>query len=159
MKSEEKQNKLDAITVGESKWAEEARWRIANEAWLDKSAEIALKVLRALRASAMTQTMLAKKLNVSPQQISKIVKGSENLTLETICRLESVLNVELVTVDGYYSTVKMTSTNKIEKPFRPVDSYYAFIDIKLAGTKQKAIVCKNSYESLHETETELASVA
>jgi transcriptional regulator with XRE-family HTH domain len=50
----------------------------------------------ALREKGMTQKDLAEKLNVSPQQVSKIVKGKENLTLETISKLEYVLGVELI---------------------------------------------------------------
>jgi ribosome-binding protein aMBF1 (putative translation factor) len=35
-------------------------------------------------------------MKVSPQQINKIVKGQENLTLETISKLEIALNIQLI---------------------------------------------------------------
>ena len=35
-------------------------------------------------------------MNVSPQQISKIVKGQENLTLETISNLEIALGIQIM---------------------------------------------------------------
>ncbi len=35
-------------------------------------------------------------MNVSPQQISKIVKGQENLTLETISNLEIALGIQII---------------------------------------------------------------
>jgi len=35
-------------------------------------------------------------MNCSPQYISKLLKGSENLTLETIAKLEEVLELDLV---------------------------------------------------------------
>jgi transcriptional regulator with XRE-family HTH domain len=35
---------------------------------------------------------------VSAQYINKIVKGKENLTLDTICKLEQALEIELITV-------------------------------------------------------------
>lgn len=41
---------------------------------------------------------LAKELGISPQLVSKYVKGEENFKLETICKLENVLGVELITV-------------------------------------------------------------
>jgi transcriptional regulator with XRE-family HTH domain len=37
-------------------------------------------------------------LGVSPQQVNKILKGSENLTLDTIEKIELVLGIELITV-------------------------------------------------------------
>ncbi len=97
MKTESIKDKLNKLAVGApSKWLEKAEWSEANEAWLNKSADIALKVLRALREKGMTQKDLAEKLDVSPQQVSKIVKGKENLTLETISRLEDVLGTKLI---------------------------------------------------------------
>lgn len=97
MKTESIKDKLNTVAAGESsKWLEKAEWNEANESWLNKSADIAFKVLRALREKGMTQKDLAGKLNVSPQQVSKIVKGKENLTLETISKLECVLGVELI---------------------------------------------------------------
>jgi transcriptional regulator with XRE-family HTH domain len=38
-------------------------------------------------------------MQVSPQQISKIVKGQENLTLETIANLEIALGIKIIDVD------------------------------------------------------------
>jgi len=35
-------------------------------------------------------------MNVSPQQINKIVKGQENLTLETITNLEIALGIQII---------------------------------------------------------------
>jgi transcriptional regulator with XRE-family HTH domain len=41
-------------------------------------------------------------MGVSPQYINKIAKGTENLTLETISRLENVLNVQLIELTNNY---------------------------------------------------------
>jgi transcriptional regulator with XRE-family HTH domain len=46
----------------------------------------------------MSQKELAERIGVSPQQVSKIVKGNENLTLETISKLEAALGVPLIEV-------------------------------------------------------------
>ncbi|PUZ26978.1 Helix-turn-helix [Chitinophaga costaii] len=89
--------KLADISAGEvSNWPEQVRARRENRAWLKKSAIIALKVLEALKAQGLTQKDLAGRLGVSPQQVSKIVKGHENLTLETITRLEQELGIQLL---------------------------------------------------------------
>jgi ribosome-binding protein aMBF1 (putative translation factor) len=77
-------------------WLEDAKYRRENRAWSKKATIIALKVLNALKAQGLTQKDLAERMQVSPQQISKIVKGHENLTLETITNLESALGITIL---------------------------------------------------------------
>ncbi len=95
-------DKLNKIASGKSGWLEKAKKRQANKAWLKHSQKIAVKVLRTLRENKSNnegvskQTELASALGVSPQQINKIVKGKENLTLETISKLEQALNISLI---------------------------------------------------------------
>jgi len=87
-------------------WLEKAQWRRENRRWLRYSGFIALTVMRRLEELNMSQRELAEKMNCSPQYISKLLKGSENLTLDTISKLEECLNLDLVKsalshVDGY----------------------------------------------------------
>ena len=79
-------------------WRKQVEFRRTNKDWLKKSAKIAVKVLRSLREKKITQVQLAEILAVSPQHINKILKGRENLTLETIGKLEAALGIELVTI-------------------------------------------------------------
>jgi ribosome-binding protein aMBF1 (putative translation factor) len=79
-----------------SDWKAKAQHRRENREWLKKSATIAIKVLDALKAQNLTQKNLAERMNISPQQISKIVKGQENLTLETISNLEIALGIKII---------------------------------------------------------------
>lgn len=79
-------------------WREDVAYRKANKGWLKKSAQIAIKINRALRDKKMSQKDLADKLNVSAQQVNKILKGRENLTLETISKLEGALDLELISI-------------------------------------------------------------
>jgi transcriptional regulator with XRE-family HTH domain len=44
----------------------------------------------------MKQCKLAELMQVSPQQISKIVSGSENLTIETQIKLQNILNIPIL---------------------------------------------------------------
>jgi transcriptional regulator with XRE-family HTH domain len=74
--------------------------RIKNRARLRESQDIALKVLNKLDALGWSQRKLAEKLNVSPQQVSKILKGKENLTLETQVKLQQVLDIPILA--SYY---------------------------------------------------------
>jgi len=92
-------HKLDELTSKKSSgWLEKANWRKENASWLDISFKIALKILRTLRERGMTQKDLAEKMGVSPQYINKILKGSENLSLETISAFGKVLSIDLFSV-------------------------------------------------------------
>ena len=77
-------------------WREKAEWRRANRRWLKYSGHIAITVMNRLEELGMSQKELAQKMNCSPQYISKLLKGSENLTLETISKLEEFLDLDLV---------------------------------------------------------------
>lgn len=97
--------KLDKVVVAESSvWMEDAVQFEKNKDWLDYSAEIALCVLDALHEKRMTQKALAASMGVSPQQVSKILKGTENLTLETISKLERALKIKIVSLHSYGKT-------------------------------------------------------
>ena len=63
--------------------------------WISRSRDIALKVNAALAAQKMTKQELASRLGVSPQYVSKLVRGGENLTLETLSKLEAALGISL----------------------------------------------------------------
>lgn len=87
-------------------WREKALWRRENRRWLRYSGHIALTVTHRLEELKMSQKELAEKMNCSPQYVSKLLKGSENLTLDTISKLEECLDLDLVKsafthVDGY----------------------------------------------------------
>jgi len=74
--------------------------RIKNRAMLRESQQIALKVLLKLDDLCWTQKDLAAAMGVRPQQISKIVSGKENLTLETQVKLQTILDIPLLA--SYY---------------------------------------------------------
>ena len=85
-----------------SKWIDDAKKRQTNKIWAKRSFQIAVRILREIRTqkplNGMTQKSLAEKMGVSPQYINKVVKGQENLTLETIAKIEDVLGVTLIEV-------------------------------------------------------------
>ena len=91
-----------------AQWRREkkAQWRRENRRWLRYSGFIALTVMHRLEELKMSQKELAEKMKCSPQYVSKLLKGSENLTLDTISKLEECLDLNLVRdalshVDGY----------------------------------------------------------
>jgi transcriptional regulator with XRE-family HTH domain len=71
-------------------------WRIANRRWLKASQQIALDILERLDELGWTQRDLAEKMGVSPQYFHKIVKGSENLTLDTQTKLQEILEIPIL---------------------------------------------------------------
>jgi transcriptional regulator with XRE-family HTH domain len=97
----------------DSNWVEKTKAKHQNKDWLDLSFKIALKVLRYLRENKISQKELAEKLNFSPQYLSKLLKGKENLTLETICKLQTATSLILIEVPTYH-----TST-----PYQPATAY------------------------------------
>jgi transcriptional regulator with XRE-family HTH domain len=92
----EKLNQL-AQDAPKSSWKEKIEERKA-AAVSKKSIKVAIKLNRILRQKGMKQKELAELLGVSAQQVSKILKGGENLTLDTIERIESTLGIELITI-------------------------------------------------------------
>lgn len=90
-------DRLNAIAKPRSEKAKEsARRRRENREWLRMSQDIAISVLGYLRRSGTTQKELAEKMGVAPAYISKLVKGQENLSLSTICRLQTVTGLTLI---------------------------------------------------------------
>ncbi len=63
---------------------------------LRESQNIALKVLDKLDEIGWSQRKLAIEMGVSPQQITKIVKVQENLTLEPQIKLQNILNIPIL---------------------------------------------------------------
>ena len=72
------------------------KYREENSLWLRESKGIALKVLMALKDRNMTQKDLAELMGVSPQYISKLVKGKENMTIDTITKLQGILGIGIL---------------------------------------------------------------
>lgn len=87
------------------------RDRIKNRAMLRESQNIALKVLDKLEEIRWSQRKLAKEMGVTPQQITKIVKGQENLTLETQIKLQSILKIPILA--SYYENIEEKSVSEV----------------------------------------------
>lgn len=82
-----------------SRWKEEADQRLANKSWLRYSQKIALLMLDKMEQKGLTQKQLAEQMNCSQQYVSKILKGKENLSLETLSKIESALDIQILTME------------------------------------------------------------
>lgn len=108
-----------------SKWREAAEWRRKNEKWLKYARVITMKTMQAMDKQSVTQSILAKRMGCSQQYVSNLLKGSSNMTLETIARIETALNIDLIgsalggLVDGYDSAESSSRScylNDVEQP-------------------------------------------
>ena len=63
-----------------SSFVENAIWRKENEEWLQWSRHIALKIVDYMQENGLSRADLAKKLDVSPQYVSKILSGKVRST-------------------------------------------------------------------------------
>jgi transcriptional regulator with XRE-family HTH domain len=95
-----KEKFLALVSEQDSGTMERNRERIRNRAMLRESQQIALKVLIKLDDLGWSQKDLANAMDVSPQQITKIVSGKENLTIETQIKLQSILDIPVLA--SYY---------------------------------------------------------
>lgn len=68
----------------------------ANKVWLRYSQNIAMCMLDKMEAEGITQKQLAERMNCSQQYVSKILKGCENLSLETVAKIELVLGITVM---------------------------------------------------------------
>ena len=94
--------------IESNQWQKEAAEARESWGWMKYSMQIALKVRSIMKSDGITQCALAAKLGCTQQYVSLILKGKENLPLETIAKLESALQIDLwgqsYMVDGYQST-------------------------------------------------------
>jgi transcriptional regulator with XRE-family HTH domain len=112
MKTKNLENFQKLVSNEQSGWLDKFLYYKANKSWLDKSAMVAVNVLEALKAKGWSQKDLAQKMKVSAQQVNKILKGQQNLTFETISKLEAALEISLIEVIEYkpVAEIKITAT-------------------------------------------------
>lgn len=79
---------------------EQVKRRNKNRDMLRESQKISIKILSRLNELNWKQIDLARELGVSPQQVHKIVSGKENLGLETLIKLQTLLDIPILA--SYY---------------------------------------------------------
>ena len=99
---------------------------------MDQSSKVAINVLEALRIKGLSQKDLAAKMNVSAQQINKIIKGKQNLTFETVAKLEDALEISLMEIIDFKSVTKI-EISAIQIKFAPT----TFIEKLFVGSETK----------------------
>jgi len=78
---------------------QEMECQIENRDWLLLSVRLALKIRSLMNAEGISQSELARRMNVSPAQVTKILSGQENLGLKTIAKVEAALGKPLYDIN------------------------------------------------------------
>ena len=64
--------------------------------WSQYSWAIVTLMSKRMSELSLTQKMLAGKMNCTQQYISKMLKGQKNMSLETICKMENTLGINII---------------------------------------------------------------
>ncbi len=78
---------------------QQMEYQIENRDWLLLSVRLALKIRSLMAAEGISQSELARRMGVTPAQVTKILSGRENLGLKTIAKVEAALGKPLFSVD------------------------------------------------------------
>lgn len=78
-----------------SRWREKAERRQQDKVWLRHSQGIAMKMLDKMEELHLNQSQLAERMGCSQQYVSKVLRGQENLSIETMVKIEQALNIQL----------------------------------------------------------------
>ncbi|NVO09333.1 MAG: helix-turn-helix domain-containing protein [Bacteroidales bacterium] len=105
-----KEKFLALVAEHDNSLLEEIESRIQKQKSLQRSKQVAIRILSRMDELNMSQKDLAEKLNLSPQQVNKWVKGNENFTFETIEKIENALDFELISINEASCA---SSSNKI----------------------------------------------
>ncbi len=154
-KSEFLKGLLKDAKKDKGKWLKDALQAENDERWMELSFLIALEVLEYLKLEGVSQKELAQRMNCSPQYLSKVLKGKENLTLETICKLETATGVKLIGIplnedlnnDQVYFSSSRLSYSELEGEV--IGSFHSdFVADGLGGISTKTMVQEHSVEVL-----------
>lgn len=80
--------------------------------WARDMAVVAVRVLDYLEKNNKSQKWLADQLGVSPQQVTQIVKGQQNMSWGKIKELEAILGLSLVELVRQESIARVHTINR-----------------------------------------------
>ena len=130
MKTKNLENFQKLVSNEQSGWLDKFLYYKANKSWLDKSAMVAVNVLEALKAKGWSQKDLAQKMKVSAQQVNKILKGQQNLTFETISKLETALAISLMEIIDYKPVAEIkTSATQIKSASTTLKEEFIVVNV------------------------------
>lgn len=89
-------NSINKYVAGTAhQWKEQARNYKKNRKQIRRAQKFAIELMEYMEESGIKQKELALLMDVSPQQVNKILRAKANLTFDTIDKIEKALNVEI----------------------------------------------------------------
>jgi len=85
----------------QSKYLENAKFRIENREWLTYSKNISIRIIAALEERKISKNNLSKKLNIPLERSNELLKGKEDFTLSQIAKISKILEVELISFPSF----------------------------------------------------------
>lgn len=107
----ELRKKLDELTAGDngeesSIFFARVAFEQANKDWLVKSGDIIMTVIAVMSKLKLTSADLAKRMDIPEEELLKTLRGDENMTLQTIVRLEKIFGIDFIKVVQVPAAVK-----------------------------------------------------
>ena len=81
-----------------SRFVEDAAWRKENANWLRWSRQLAITLIGYMQDNGLKRADLATKLGVSPQYVSKLLSGTENLSFKSVANIEEKLGISCMAI-------------------------------------------------------------
>lgn len=81
-----------------SRFVEEANWRKENAGWLRWSQQLATTLIGYMQDNGLKRSDLADRLGVSPQYVSRLLSGTENLSFKSIANIEDKLGISCMEI-------------------------------------------------------------
>ncbi|MBU3676222.1 MAG: helix-turn-helix domain-containing protein [Chitinophagaceae bacterium] len=118
-----KERFLQLVDHHDTSTIEFVKYLIENRPWLRASQSIAIKTIFRIKELGWSQKQLAEQLKVSPQYVSKLLSGQENMTLETLVKLQTLLDIPVLAT---YNEAKVNELQaKIKRLEKKVNSLKA----------------------------------
>lgn len=83
-----------------SRFVEEANWRKENAGWLRWSRQLATTLIGYMQDNGLKRADLADRLGVSPQYVSRLLSGTENLSFKSIANTEEKLGISCMEISA-----------------------------------------------------------
>ena len=83
-----------------SRFVEEANWRKENAGWLRWSRQLATTLIGYMQDNGLKRADLADRLGVSPQYVSRLLSGTENLSFKRIANIEEKLGISCMEISA-----------------------------------------------------------
>lgn len=79
-----------------SRFVANATARLENESWIRWSRQVAISLIDYMETNGINRTELAERLGVSPQYVSRLLSGRENLSLKSLSNINDRLGIDVL---------------------------------------------------------------